>query len=73
MRILGFVLLILGLIALVQGTFFVTRDEKKAEIGPVKVTVKERERFEVPVWASVLTVLAGGGLIAAGGRPWRTA
>lgn len=73
MRVFGFVLLIVGLIALIQGTFFVTRDEKKAEIGPVKVTVEERESFHVPVWASVLTVLAGGGLIAAGGRPWRTA
>lgn len=73
MRAFGFVLLILGLIALVHGTFFVTRDEKKAELGPIKVTVQERERFEVPVWASVLAVLAGGGLIAAGGRPWRTA
>jgi hypothetical protein len=68
MRAFGFVLLVLGLIALVHGTFFVTREEKKAEIGPIKVTVEERERFHVPVWAGVLTVLAGGGLIAAGGR-----
>jgi hypothetical protein len=68
----GFVLLILGLIALVQGTFFVTRDEKKAELGPVKVIVEEKESFHVPVWASVLTVLAGGGLLAAGGRARRT-
>ena len=73
MRVFGIVLVVLGLIALVHGTFFVTRDEKKAELGPIKVSVEERERFHVPVWASVLTVLAGGGLIAAGGRPWRTA
>jgi hypothetical protein len=73
MRAFGFVLLILGLIALVHGTFFVTREEKKAELGPIKVTVEERERFHVPAWAGVLTVLVGGGLIAAGGRPWRTA
>ena len=73
MRVFGIVLVVLGLIALVHGTFFVPREEKKAEIGPIKVSVEERERFHVPPWAAVLTVLAGGGLIAAGARPWRTA
>jgi len=68
MRLLGIVLLVLGVLAVIYGGFWYTKDETKAEIGPVKVKVEERNRVNIPLWAGVGGIGVGAVLLATGGK-----
>ncbi len=66
MKLLGLALLVLGVLALVYGGFWYTKEETKAEIGPIKVKVQEDKRINVPVWAGVVAIAAGAVVLATG-------
>ena len=63
MRILAIVLLAVGVLALVYGGFSYTRQTHDAKLGPLEISVSEKERVNVPVWAGVVFVVAGAGLL----------
>ena len=67
-KLLGVVLLVLGLLALVYKGFSYTEDTHRAKLGPLELRVDEKERVAIPAWAGVAAVVAGGLLLAAGGR-----
>lgn len=66
--ILGVVLLAAGTLALVYRGFTWTRESHDARIGRLEFAIKEKERIEVPVWAGVGLVAAGGALLLWAGR-----
>lgn len=66
MKILGIALVVLGLLACIYGGFWYSKDETKAEIGPITVKVEERERVNIPLWAGVGAVVVGGVLLVTG-------
>ncbi len=68
MRLLAFALIVLGVLAVVYGGFWYTKEETKAEIGPIKVKVEERSRVNVPLWAGVAAIAGGAVLLATGGK-----
>ena len=68
MRIAGVILVIAGALALAYGGFSFTRETHKAEVGPLKFSVQEKERVNVPQWAGLGAILAGVVLLVAGGR-----
>ena len=68
MRILGFVLIAAGLLALVVGGFSYTRRRDTVELGPLKATVQEREHVSVPPILGAIAVIAGVGLIVVTSR-----
>lgn len=63
MRILGVVLLVLGILGIVYGGFSYSRERAGAQIGPVEVHVTEKERVNVPLWAGVLVSAVGVALV----------
>jgi hypothetical protein len=63
MRILGVVLLVLGILGILHGGFSYPRERAGARIGPVQVHVTEKEHVNVPLWAGVLVSVAGVALI----------
>ena len=63
-KILGVVLLALGLLGLAYGGFTYTKDTDKVDIGPIHLTVKDKEHVNVPVWAGVAVAIVGGVLLA---------
>lgn len=63
MRMIAIVLLAVGVLALVYGGFTYTRRTHDAKLGPVEISVSEKERVNVPVWAGVALVAAGAGLL----------
>lgn len=67
-RVIGIVLVALGILALVYGGFTYTSDTHDAEIGPLELSVKEKERVNVPVWAGVGAVVIGAVVFAVGLR-----
>jgi TRAP-type C4-dicarboxylate transport system permease small subunit len=65
MRIIAIVLLAAGVLALVYGGFSYTRQTHEAKLGPLEVSVSEKQRVNVPVWAGAVMVVAGAGLLLA--------
>jgi hypothetical protein len=67
-RLIGIVLLIAGALALAYGGFSYTKDTTAMKLGPVELSVKEKETVNIPVWAGVGAIVAGGLLLLVGGR-----
>jgi drug/metabolite transporter (DMT)-like permease len=63
-KLLGAVLLALGILAVAYGGFSYTKDTDKVDLGPIHITVKDKEHVNVPLWAGVLVAVAGGVLLA---------
>lgn len=62
------VLVIAGLLGLAYGSFSFTKQTHEAQIGPIALSVKERQTVNIPVWAGVAAIVIGGGLLVFGGR-----
>jgi hypothetical protein len=63
MKVLAIVLIVGGGLALLYGGFSYTRSTSEANIGPISIEVQERERVNIPLWAGVVAVVAGGVLL----------
>jgi len=68
MRIVGLVVLTLGLLALVYGGFTYTKNTHEADLGPIELSVTDKERVNVPVWAGVVATVGGCALVLFGGK-----
>ena len=62
------VLIIAGALALTYGGFSFTKETHRAEIGPLKLSVKEKENVNIPSWAGLGAILAGVVLLAVGAK-----
>ena len=69
LAILGVILILLGLVALFTGGFSYTKDKDTADLGPVDITVTNREHVRVPTAVSAGVIVLGVALVAAGRRP----
>jgi drug/metabolite transporter (DMT)-like permease len=66
-KLVGVALLAIGIVALAYRGFTYTKATREAKVGPFQVTLKDRERLEIPVWLGVGLAIAGGALLAWGG------
>jgi len=57
------VLIALGTLALVYGQFSYTKDSETANLGPIQLTVTDKETVNIPVWAGVGAIALGVGLM----------
>lgn len=62
-RIVALGLIIAGALALAYGGFTYTKENHQANIGPLQLNVKEKETVNIPVWAGIFAVVAGGVLL----------
>ena len=67
-KLLGIVLFVAGLLGLVYGGFSYTKDSTALKVGPLELTVKEKETVNIPLWAGIAAAVAGAGLLAFGGK-----
>ena len=67
-KIAAIVLIAGGILGLVYGSFTYTKDTHQAKVGPIELSVKEKETVNVPVWAGVGAIVIGGLLLVVGGR-----
>lgn len=67
-KLVGIVLIVLGILGLVYGGFSYTREKHEAHIGPIELSVEEKERVNVPLWAGVGAIVVGAGLLLVGGK-----
>ena len=64
MRLVGALLLGLGILALAYGGFTYTKDTDDVKLGPVHVEIKNKEHVNIPIWAGVAAAVVGGVLLA---------
>ena len=62
-RIVAMALIMAGILGLVYGKFSYTKDTHEAKLGPLELSLKDKETVNVPVWAGVAAVVAGGLLL----------
>jgi hypothetical protein len=67
-KLLGLALIVAGVLGLVYGSFTYTKDTHKANVGPITLSVKDKETVNVPIWAGVVAVVAGGALVLLAGK-----
>lgn len=61
-------LMLAGVLALVYGGFTYTKSTQQAKIGPLELTVQDKETVNVPVWAGVGAIVIGGLLLISAGK-----
>jgi len=67
-RIAAIVLIVAGALGLAYGSFSYTKETHRATLGPLELSVKDKETVDVPVWAGVGAIVLGGVLLLVGGR-----
>jgi hypothetical protein len=65
-KLAAIALIVAGVLALAYGGFTYTRDTHEAKLGPIEISVQDRETVNVPVWAGVGAILLGGLLLLVG-------
>ena len=65
LKIAAIALIALGTLALVYGGFTYTQTTHEASIGALEISVKDKTTVNIPIWAGVGAILAGGGLLLA--------
>ena len=68
LKILGIALLIGGILGLVYGGFTYTKETHEAKIGPITLSVKDKETVNVPIWVGVGAIVIGGLLLVTGSK-----
>ena len=68
LKIVALALIAAGILGLMYGGFTYTKQTHEAKIGPIEMTVNEKETVNVPVWAGVGAIVVGAALLLVGGR-----
>jgi hypothetical protein len=67
MKLIGVLLIVAGTLGLVYGGFSYTEESTAAKIGFVEIHVDQEKQVNVPMWASVGSIVAGALLLLMGG------
>ena len=67
-KMLAMGLIVAGVLGLAYGSFTYTKDSHEANLGPISFTVRDKETVNVPVWAGVVAIAVGGGLLFLGAK-----
>jgi len=61
--IVAVVLIVAGILGLVYGQFSYTKESQGAKLGPIELTIKEKQTVNVPVWAGAGSVVLGAAML----------
>jgi hypothetical protein len=67
-KMAALVLIVTGTLGLAYGSFSYTKETHEAKVGPIELTVKDKETVNIPVWAGVGAIAIGGVLLLLGGK-----
>ena len=66
LKLAALALIVAGVLALAYGSFTYTKETHDVKLGPVQLSVKEKETVNVPVWAGVGAIAVGAALLVMG-------
>lgn len=67
-KIVAIVLIVAGILGLVYGKFSYTKETHDAKLGPIELSVKDKDTVYIPTWAGVGAIVVGAGLLLFGRR-----
>jgi Na+/H+ antiporter NhaC len=67
-KMVAIVLLVAGALGLIYGGFSYTKDTTAVKLGPLELSVKEKEQVNIPLWAGIAAMVAGGALLLTAGK-----
>lgn len=67
-KMAGLALIIAGVLGLAYGGFTYTKATHEATLGPLRLSVKEEQTVNIPVWAGVGAIVLGGLLVLMGNK-----
>jgi hypothetical protein len=67
-RIAAIALVVAGALALLYGGFSYTKETHQAKLGPIELSIQEKQTVNIPVWAGVVGIVIGGALLLYGGK-----
>ena len=67
-KLAGIALVVAGVLGLIYGSFSYTKETHQAKLGPIELSVKEKETVNVPMWAGVGAIVIGGALLVLGNK-----
>lgn len=62
-KIWAIALIVAGGLGLVYGSFTFTKETHKATLGPIELSVKDKESVSVPAWVGVWAIAIGSLLV----------
>ena len=62
-KMVAIVLIAAGVLGLVYGSFSYTKETQEVKLGPLELSMKERQTVNIPVWVGVGAIVAGGALL----------
>lgn len=67
-RLIAIALIVAGVLGLAYGGFSYTKDTTAVKLGPIELSVKEKQTVNVPMWAGIGAIVAGGLLLVLGSK-----
>lgn len=64
-KMIGIGMIVGGVLALSYGSFSYTQQSHDTRIGPIELSIKDKETVNVPAWAGIAAIVAGGILLLA--------
>jgi hypothetical protein len=63
LKIVAILLIVAGIAGLVYGKFTYTKATHEAKLGPLDLSIKEKQTVNIPLWAGIAAIVAGGLLL----------
>jgi uncharacterized membrane protein len=67
-KIFGIALIVAGILGLAYGSFTYTKETHEIKLGSLEMSIKDKETVNIPVWAGVGAIVAGGLLLVFGDK-----
>ncbi|MDZ4811194.1 MAG: hypothetical protein SGI99_01080 [Pseudomonadota bacterium] len=67
-KLTAIVLIVAGILSLAYGSFTYTKKSHDAKIGPMEISIKDKETVNIPSWAGGGAILVGVLLLVVRGR-----
>jgi len=66
-KLAALLLIVAGALGLAYGGFSYTKATHQADVGPIHLSVSEKQYVNVPLWAGIAAIVIGGVLLLRGG------
>lgn len=67
-KMVALALIVAGALALAYGGFSYTRETHDVKLGALEFSLKEKKSVDIPVWAGIGAIVAGGLLLVMGNK-----
>ncbi len=68
LRLAAIFIIIGGVLGLVYGSFTYTKETQETKLGPIELSVKEKETINIPVWAGAGAIAFGSLILLFGNK-----